>query len=244
MVAGGKPAVGTARARWVRFIPILLLAGIGSFVAGTQFLVTRPAPVAHPITGRVIPGIATDQAWLDRAGRDGEETPDQALKLIGITPGMSVADVGAGTGYMTLRIARLVGPEGKVYANDVQPAMLHTIQAKTLQQQLGNVAIVQGAEDDARLPVNGVDLAVLVDVYHEFRQPQAMLRSVRRSLRPDGRLVLIEYRKEDPHLPIAETHRMSVAEVRAEIEAEGFFFDRVIEELPRQHIIVFRKPVV
>jgi ubiquinone/menaquinone biosynthesis C-methylase UbiE len=157
---------------------------------------------------------------------------------------MTVADVGAGTGYMTVRVARLVGPTGKVYANDVQPAMLRTIEAKVREQQLANVEIVQGAEDNARLPADAVDLALLVDVYHELRQPQAMLHSLYRSLRPNGRLVLLEYRKEDPRIPIADTHRMSIAAVRTEVEAEGFAFDRVIEELPRQHIIVFRKPVV
>jgi ubiquinone/menaquinone biosynthesis C-methylase UbiE len=198
--------------------------------------------VAHPLTGRVIPGVATDTAWLDRAEREREETPDRALELIGITPGMTIADIGAGTGYMTVRVARLVGPNGRVYANDLQPAMLREIEAKTRQQQLGNVEIVQGTEDDARLPLNGVDLALMVDVYHEFRQPQAMLQSIRRSLRPNGRLILIEYRKEDPRIPIADTHRLSVAEARAELEAEGFVFERVIEGLPRQHIIVFRKP--
>jgi precorrin-6B methylase 2 len=241
-----EPVIGRSETRiqWLRFLPVLLLLSLGYFVVGTRLLVTRPAPLTHPLTGRVIPGMATDTTWLDRAERDREETPDWALELIGITPGATVADVGAGTGYMTLRIARLVGPTGKVYANDVQPAMLHAIQAKIRQAQLGNVEIVQGTGDDARLPANVVDLALLVDVYHELRQPRAMLQSIRRSLRPNGRLVLVEYRKEDPRIPIASTHRMSIAEARAEIEAEGFTFDRVVEGLPRQHIIVFRRPVV
>ena len=179
--------------RWLRFLPALLLASIGSFILGTQVFVTRPAPPIHPLTGRPIAGIATDQAWLERTAREGEEAPDRALALIGITPGMTVADVGAGTGYMTLRLARLVGPTGTVYANDVQPAMLRTIEARIRQQQIGNVEIVQGAEDDARLPEGAIDLALLVDVYHELRQPQALLRSVYGSLRPNGRLVLVEY---------------------------------------------------
>ena len=229
------------KTRWLRFLPVLLLAGIGSFVVGTQFLATRPAPLAHPLTGRIIPGIATNTTWLDRAERAREESPDRALQLIGITPGMTVADVGAGTGYMTLRIARLVGPTGKVYANDVQPEMLRTIQVKVHQQQLGNVEIVQGTVDDARLPANVIDLVLMVDVYHELRHPQAMLKSMFRSLRPTGRLVLVEYRKEDPRIPIADTHKMSIDEARVEIEAEGFALDRVIEGLPRQHILVFRR---
>jgi ubiquinone/menaquinone biosynthesis C-methylase UbiE len=141
---------------------------------------------------------------------------------------MIVADVGAGTGYMTTRIARLVGPSGRVYANDLQPAMLRILQNKITAEQLGNVDIIQGAETDTRLPEATVDLALLVDVYHELRYPQAMLRSIRRSLKTRGALVLVEYRKEDPNTPVIATHRMSIADVRAEVEAEGFVFERVV----------------
>jgi len=154
---------------------------------------------------------------------------------------MVVADVGAGTGYMTIRLARRVGPTGKVYANDLQRPMLQIIQDKARAGQLSNVEVVQGAEDDAHLPENTIDLALLVDVYHELRRPQEMLRSIRRSLKPGGQLVLVEYRKEDASIPIAPTHRMSVAEARAEVEAEGFAFDRLVPGLPRQHIIRFRR---
>jgi SAM-dependent methyltransferase len=104
---------------------------------------------------------------------------------------------------------------------------------------VSNVEVVQGSEDDAKLPGSAIDLALLVDVYHEFWRPQEMLRSIRRSLKPHGQLVLVEYRKEDPSIPIAYTHRMSVAEARTEVEAEGFTFDRLVEGLPRQHIIEF-----
>jgi ubiquinone/menaquinone biosynthesis C-methylase UbiE len=155
---------------------------------------------------------------------------------------MVIADVGAGTGYMTVKLAKRVGPAGKVYANDLQPAMLRIIQDKARKQRLSNIEIVQGGQDDAHLPEHAIDLALLVDVYHEFSRPQEMLRSIRRSLKPNGQLVLVEYRKEDPNIPIAYTHRMSVAEVRTEVEAEGFRFDRLVPGPPRQHIIVFRKP--
>jgi len=104
-----------------------------------------------------------------------------------------------------------------------------------------NVQIVQGTETDTRLPDNAIDLALLVDVYHELWHPQNMLQSIRRSLKPNGELVLVEYRKEDPSIPIADAHRMSVADIRTEVEAEGFTFDRLVPGLPRQHIIVFRK---
>ena len=227
-----------------RRIQLLLLAlalGLAAFVAGTRLITTRPAPPIHPLTGRQMAGIATDAAWMDRAEREREEDPERALDLIGITAGMVVADVGAGSGYMTVRLAQRVGSTGKVFANDLQPGLLGIIQRKAQDQKLSNIETVQGSENDARLPAGVIDLALLVDVYHEFWYPQAMLRSVRRSLKADGRMILIEYRKEDPSIPIAPTHKMSVSDARTEVEAEGFTFDRLIPGLPRQHIIVFRK---
>jgi ubiquinone/menaquinone biosynthesis C-methylase UbiE len=178
---------------------------------------------------------------MERAAREREEEPDRALALIGVEPGMVVADVGAGSGYMTMRLAALVAPTGKVDANDIQPEMLRRVETAAAGRGLKNVAVVQGAEDDARLPEDTLDIAVLVDVYHELRVPQPMLRSIGRALKAAGRLVLLEYRQEDPTLPIAGAHRTSVKALRTEIEPEGFVFDRTIEELPRQHIVVFRK---
>ena len=230
-----------ARGRSLRFVVVACLLGLASFYAGRRLVTTRPVPPVHPLTGRQIAGIATDASWLDRATREQEEAPEEALQLIGIRSGMVVADVGAGSGFMTTRLARIVGPTGKVYANDLQPGMLQIVQNKARTEHLSNVEIVQGTEIDARLPASAIDLALLVDVYHEFWHPQEMLRSLRRSLKPNGELVLVEYRKEDPRIPIADTHRMSVADVRTEVQAEGFTFDRLVLGLPRQHIIVFRK---
>jgi predicted methyltransferase len=234
-------AAAAAGGRRLRFVVVACLLGLAFFYVGTHLVITRPAPPIHRLTGRQIAGIATDANWLDRATREQEEAPERALQLIGIQPGMVVADVGAGTGYMTMRLARLVGPAGKVYANDLQPEMLRLIQDKAGTERLSNVEIVQGTDTDARLPDNAIDLVLLVDVYHELWHPQEMLRGLRRSLKPNGELVLVEYRKEDPSIPIAATHRMSVADVRTEVEAEGFTFDRLIPGLPRQHIVVFRK---
>lgn len=222
----------------VRFLPILGLFSFAAFLVGAR-LVPRGVPPRHPLTGRPIAGIATNAGWMDRAERDGEEQPERALDLIGITPGLVVADIGAGTGNMTIRIARRVGPAGKVFANEIQPALLRIIQDKVHAQGLSNVENVQGMENDARLPDGAIDLALLVDVYHELHHPQAMLRSIRRSLAPHGRLTLIEYRQEDASLPIANEHRMSVRGARTEVEAEGFRFERVVDGLPRQHILVF-----
>ena len=174
------------------------------------------AQATHPLTGRQIAPVmgAAGAGWLERPEREAEEAPEKALDALGIRAGMVVADVGAGTGYMSLRMARRVGPTGKVYANDLQPEMLQKLRANSQREKLSNVETVQGTEADPKLPPNTMDLVLLVDVYHEFSQPQAMLDKIRESLKPDGRLVLLEYRKEDPSVPIRPEHKMSVAEVK------------------------------
>lgn len=197
----------------------------------------------HPLTGRRyahVMGVG-GAGWLNRSEREQEEAPDEALELLQLHAGMTVADVGAGTGFMSLKMARLVGPTGKVYANDIQPQMLEKLRANSRRENISNVETVLGKIDDPRLPMGRMDLVLLVDVYHEFSEPQAMLDRIRESLKPDGRLVLLEYRKEDPKIPILEEHKMSVADVKTEVEAEGYRLDKVIEKLPRQHIIIFRK---
>ena len=236
-----SPHKGVSDARRRRFYLLLLVLGLASLYAGTRFVSTKLTAPAHPLTGRRAAGIATDASWMDRAGREGEEAPDRALQLIDIRPSAIVADVGAGTGYITMRLARLVGPGGKVYATDIQPGLLRILQRKAETEHLSNIEIVQGTETDVHVPDRTLDLALLVDVYHEFRQPREMLSSIRRALKIDGRLVIVEYRKEDPTIPIADTHRMSEADIRTEVQAERFIFDSTIEELPRQHIVVFRK---
>lgn len=196
----------------------------------------------HPVTGRHIAGVmsAAGSNWLDRPEREEEEHPDQALEAIRIRRGMVVADVGAGSGVMTFKMAKLVGPSGKVYANDIQPEMLEILQTRAQRDKVTNVQTVLGTVSDPKLPAGAIDLVLLVDVYHEFSQPQAMLDHMREALKANGRLVLLEYRKEDPTVPILPDHKMSVSEVKAEVEPEGFQFDQVIEVLPRQHIIIFR----
>jgi ubiquinone/menaquinone biosynthesis C-methylase UbiE len=203
------------------------------------------AEQVHPVTGRrIAPVMSTGGAdWLVRPEREAEEAPDAALDAIGIARGATVADVGAGAGYFTWRLAERVGPSGKVYANDIQPAMLELLRKNIEARHLANVEPLLGVEDDPRLPVGRIDLVLLVDVYHEFSEPEKMLRKIRESLKSDGRLVLLEYRKEEPNIPIRPEHKMSVAEVRAEIEPEGFRFEKNLNTLPRQHILIFRKSV-
>jgi len=179
--------------------------------------------------------------WLERSERELEEMPETALNEIGLKPGMVVADVGAGVGYFSIRLAKRVGPGGQVFATDVQPEMLTLLRQRAKKAEVENIVTVLGSEADPKLPAKTIDLALLVDVYHEFSQPQKMLRKLRSSLKDDGRLVLLEYRKEDPAIPIRAEHKMSVDEAKAELGAEGFELERVSEALPRQHILIFKK---
>jgi ubiquinone/menaquinone biosynthesis C-methylase UbiE len=219
------------------FLLILLLALSSWPVAGQS---------EHPITGRRIAGVmaVAGAEWLERGEREKEELPETALDAIGIRSGMYVADIGAGSGYFTSRLAKRVGQSGKVYAVEVQPEMMAILRRRIVKENLTNVETVLSTESDPRLPRNSVDLILLVDVYHEFSQPQNMLRHMKSALRQDGRLVLLEYRKEDPHIPIRSEHKMSVAEAKAELEAEGYKLEKVLNDLPRQHILVFRKDIM
>ncbi len=220
-------------------IPVVLLLLIGGF---TGLLL---AQAEHPITGRKIaPTMGMGGAdWLERSERQSEERPEEAIEAMGVRPGMVVADVGAGVGYFTTRLAKKVGPTGKVYANDIQPEMLARLQDRLDTENVTNVETVLGTQSDPKLPAGKLDLILMVDVYHELSQPQRMLQQMRKALKADGRLVLIEYRKEDPTIPIRPEHKMSAAEVKAEVEAEGYRLVEVLRTLPRQSIFIFRKQV-
>jgi SAM-dependent methyltransferase len=196
----------------------------------------------HPITGRRYAGVmgAAGADWLVRPEREAEEHPDAMLDAVSIVPGSTVADIGAGAGYITWRLAERAA---KVYAVDIQPKMLELLRRNMDARKIANVTTVLGAVDDPKLPRGTVDLVLMVDVYHEFSEPQAMLRHIRESLRSGGRVVLVEYRGEDPAVPIRPEHKMTVAQVKAELEPEGFRLDRVSEVLPRQHILIFQKNV-
>ncbi|HTM04650.1 MAG TPA: methyltransferase domain-containing protein [Vicinamibacterales bacterium] len=202
-----------------------------------------PRPGVHPVSGRVYaqPMSVQGAPWLERSERIEEEDPDHALKVLKIPKGAVVADIGAGSGYMSVRMAKIVGPQGKVYANDIQQGMLDLVTKNAAKAKLTNVETVLGAVDDPRLPANSLDLAFMADVYHEFSQPQIMLQKIREALKPTGRLVLLEYRAEDPNVPILPEHKMTVAQVKLEVEHEGFKLATVNEDLPRQHEFIFTK---
>ena len=152
-----------------------------------------------------------------------------------------MADIGAGSGYYTVRMAAEVGPRGKVYATDIQPGMLDILRRRVAREGLTNVETVLGQPDDPKLPADTLDLALMVDVYHELEAPQVFVRRLRSALKKTGRLVLLEYRKEDPRVPIRPEHKMSIAEVKAELEPEGFKLVRVLNDLPWQHILVLNR---
>jgi ubiquinone/menaquinone biosynthesis C-methylase UbiE len=197
----------------------------------------------HPITHRRIAQVmgAGGASWLVRPEREADEHPDEALDLLKIPKGAVVADIGAGVGYFTWRLAERVGPSGVVYGEDIQPQMIELLNKNMRERKIANVRAVLGAIDDPKLPKESLDLVLLVDVYHEFSEPEKMLDRIRESLKPGGRLVLLEYRAEDPAVPIRPEHKMTVKLVRDEVQPEGFRFDQAIEKLPQQHIIVFRR---
>src|SRR5437016_5432719 len=162
------------------------------------------AQARHPISGRQIAGVMSVEGapWLERPEREKEENTTAAIEALELKPGMVVADIGAGTGYYSFRMAKKVGPAGKIYANEIQQGMLDILS----KNKPDNVVTVLGTIDDPKLPQACCDLILMVDVYHELSEPQKMLRKMRDELKPDGRLVLVEFRKEDPKVPIKLEH--------------------------------------
>ena len=178
---------------------------------------------------------------MTRPERIQEEDPDRMLASLDIKKGSVVADIGAGVGYHVWRMSELVGPTGKVIGEDIQDGMIRLMRKNIEDWKLRNVELILGTPTDPKLPANALDLVLMVDVYHEFSDPVAMMRHIRDALKPDGRVVLVEFRKEDPNVPIQPLHKMSVPDVRAELEPLGFKFQRSLEFLPWQHVIFFKK---
>jgi ubiquinone/menaquinone biosynthesis C-methylase UbiE len=178
--------------------------------------------------------------WLTRSERVAEEQPDAMLDALRITPGMQVADIGAGVGYHALRIAPRVRPGGTVYATDLQPEMLAMLQTAVRDAGAGDIAAVLSSDRATGLPTARIDLAVMVDVYHELADPTAFMADLRRALAPNGRVALVEFRGEDPDVPIKEEHKMTVAQVDAELAVHGFTRVERHDFLPWQHILIYR----
>jgi ubiquinone/menaquinone biosynthesis C-methylase UbiE len=202
-----------------------------------QTVVIPPAQTHH--MGREIAQTMhfTGAPWLVRESRQREEDCRTMLEALGVKPGQTVCDMGCGNGFYTLQLARLVGPRGRVYAVDIQPEMLQMLARNAAEARLANIRPVLGTPIDPRLPVGAIDMMLCVDVYHEFSHPEAMLAKIKESLAPDGQLVLVEFRGEDPAVPIKPLHKMTKAQVRAELEPAGFEMVREFDRLPWQHLL-------
>ncbi|MBW4655723.1 MAG: class I SAM-dependent methyltransferase [Kaiparowitsia implicata GSE-PSE-MK54-09C] len=180
-------------------------------------------------------------AWLERPSRSWEEHPADLVQRLNLSPADVVADIGAGTGYMTFRLSSQV-PEGQVYAVDIQPEMLALLQALKQDQQADNVIPILGSETDPHLPPQIIDLALLVDAYHEFAYPYEMMTNLVSALKSGGRVALVEYRGENPFILIKRHHKMTQRQVRREMNAVGLLWQETLEFLPQQHVMIFRKP--
>ena len=200
--------------------------GIGKFYMGRE--------IAHVMGHEAA-------AWLERRERLETETPDEVVRQMKLKPTDVAADIGAGTGYFSFRLGRVVS-QGKVYAVDIQPEMLAIIEQRKTKSGAGNVVTVLGSEMDTKLPAEAVDVALLVDAYHEFSYPREMMESIVRSLKPGGRVVQIEYRAEDPDVPIKRLHKMSVNQSRKEMAVVGLVWKETRTFLPQQHFLVYEKP--
>jgi ubiquinone/menaquinone biosynthesis C-methylase UbiE len=210
---------------------------------------TAPRPKARReqagfYMGRPIADVMSWQGadWLFRETRTDEEQPEAMLDALKIPSGATVADVGAGAGYHSIRLARRVGPSGTVLATDLQPEMIQMLKQNALAAGVSNIKPLLCSSTNSMLPDGKVDLLLMVDVYHECTDPEATLRGLRKALRPGGRLVLVEFRGEDPEVPIKPEHKMTLKQVRREVEPRGFEFVNSLEFLPWQHIIIFSKP--
>lgn len=193
--------------------------------------------------GREIAHVMGWQAasWLEREEREREERTSVLVDELGLKAGMVVADVGAGSGYLSRRMAPLVAPGGRVLAVDIQPEMLEMLVKLAEDPRYRNIEPVLGTSGDTRLPAQGVDLAIMVDVYHELEYPHEVLESIVRALKPGGRVAFVEFRGEDANVPIKSLHKMTERQIRREAVAHALTWERTSRRLPWQHLVVFRK---
>lgn len=233
---------------------LLVALAVACAIASPAARADQPAPryervaaspdgIGRRYMGREIAHVMGWQgaAWLEREEREREERTDLLLPELRLEPGMTVADIGAGTGYIARRMARLVGPTGRIDAVDVQPEMIRMLRRLAAKEKLPQIRPVLGAVHDVRLRPRSVDVAIMVDVYHELERPYEVLASIVRALKPGGRVVFVEYKAEDPAVPIKPLHKMSVEQVKMEAAVHALEFERVAATLPWQHVIVFRK---
>ena len=235
--------------QWRGILAALLLAAGAALAQPIEFAQrysVAPAGVdgiGKRYMGREISAVMGWQgaAWLEREERDREERTDMLLSALALQPGMVVADIGAGTGYLSRRMAPAVMPGGRVWAVDVQPEMVNLLQASAKRSGLTQIEARLGTVDDVRLPASSVDLAIMVDVYHELSHPYEVMASVMKSLKPGGRVVFVEYKAEDARVPIKPLHKMSEAQIKLEAGVFALDWERTVSTLPWQHVVIFRK---
>jgi ubiquinone/menaquinone biosynthesis C-methylase UbiE len=223
------------RTRRFAVLGLGLLLGMGAL---------RCAPAEEEAAPRRPAEVMSYRAWqwLERESREEEELPDEIVAAMELEAGQTVADIGSGSGYFTRRLARAVGPEGTVFGVEIQPEMIEIMMRLAEDEGIENITPVLGEANDPKLPEESVDWILLVDTYHEFQEPEAMLAAMRRALKPEGRVALIEYRLEgDSARHIKLDHRMSVKQVLAEWNPAGYELVDLMEFLPSQHFFVFRK---
>ena len=180
-------------------------------------------------------------SWLERDKREREERTDLLLEALALQPGMVVADIGAGTGYLSRRMAPLVMPGGKIIALDLQPEMVTFLQTGVKRSGLSQIEVRLSSVDDIKLPKNSIDMAIMVDVYHELAYPYEVMSSIMQALKPRGRIVFVEYKAEDARVPIKPLHKMSEAQIKREAGVFSLEWERTVSTLPWQHVVVFRK---
>jgi len=179
--------------------------------------------------------------WLIRENRENEERCSLMLANMDLKTGMTVCDMGCGNGFYSLQMAKMIGPEGIVLAVDIQPQMLYLMRQRMNKVGIDNIAPILGSFHNPHLPRNTIDVILMVDVYHEFSHPEHMLRAMRNSLKADGKIILLEYREEDPKVPIKPLHKMSKKQIMVEYKANGFKLAKEFEKLPWQHMMFFEK---
>ena len=204
----------------------------------------NPGGIGKYYMSREIAQVMGHQAmmWLERPSRETEELPTTTVEELQLQPDSIVADIGAGSGYFSFRIAQSV-PSGKVYAVDIQPEMLEEVNSIKSVNNITNVETILGQEDNPNLLSNSIDLAFMVDAYHEFAYPREMMEGIFQALKPGGRVVLLEYRKENPMIMIKPLHKMTQKQVKKELKVVGLQWQSTKEFLPEQHFLVFRKPI-
>lgn len=183
----------------------------------------------------------TGAQWLIRDAREREERCSMTLAHLGVRAGMTICDMGCGNGYYSLKLAKLVTPSGRVLAVDVQPQMLYMLRQRAEQAGVENITPILGSIHNPQLPTGSCDLILMVDVYHELSHPRRMLAAMRKALKPNGEIVLVEYREEDPKVPIKPLHKMSKKQILKEMSANGFKLSRQFDGLPWQHLMAFQR---